>query len=463
MKKETGVPGEFDPDRAAGDAADRAFDRLLRESRPAGGPGESIDDTHIESEALAAWAEGALDAGDEAAIERHLAECARCQEVAAAFARTAEPTATHQTTPATPAVVMPFRPRRVWRWVAPIAAAAAATVVWIAWPPRDSATVGVAPVDSIARVTPAPEMPVPRAPAQTQQGQSAAEAKPAAQSGVAVLPDAPGRRSAKTAQATASPAPVTSPEPVAAPPPPPPALPPPTPPAATPTPIIPTVTTPTPIAPPATTAPPPVVVGGIAGGIPPATADAARRASQVALAQTPVAIVVAEFSSPRSEMTTMTAAAGGGTGAAGAAGGRGGGGGGGRGGAGRGGGARAAAESRAPTPAMARWRVLASGAVERSDDAVSWVPIAIDPPVVAIGGAAPSPTVCWLIGRGGVVLLSTDGRTFRRVTSPTIAEIVSIRATSAREASVTTADGRVLVTTDAGVTWRLQGSPTSSF
>jgi photosystem II stability/assembly factor-like uncharacterized protein len=107
--------------------------------------------------------------------------------------------------------------------------------------------------------------------------------------------------------------------------------------------------------------------------------------------------------------------------------------------------------------------VLADGALQRSGDGASWIPVAIDPPVVVLGGAAPSPTVCWLIARGGLVLRSTDGRTFSRVASPTIAELISIRAVNAQEASVTTADGRVLVTSDGGANWRLQGSPTSSF
>src|SRR4029078_4505803 len=74
----------------------------------------------LDSEALAAWSGGALDARARGAVERHPADCARCQALLAAMART-EPQ---------PA------PSRWWRpstfgWLAPLAAAAAAILVLI--------------------------------------------------------------------------------------------------------------------------------------------------------------------------------------------------------------------------------------------------------------------------------------------------------------------------------------------
>ena len=102
-----------------------------------------------------------------------------------------------------------------------------------------------------------------------------------------------------------------------------------------------------------------------------------------------------------------------------------------------------------------RWRVLANGRVARSIDAgATWTGTAVDPALHITGGAAPQPQVCWLIGRAGVVLLSTDGTTFARVPFPDTADPLSIRASSAREATVTTAAGRILTTTDGGLTWR---------
>jgi hypothetical protein len=105
-----------------------------------------------------------------------------------------------------------------------------------------------------------------------------------------------------------------------------------------------------------------------------------------------------------------------------------------------------------PDPAI-RWRVSGS-AVQRSTDAgATWQPQSpgVDVPLTA--GAAPQPSVCWLVGRGGTVLLSTDGQTWRRLPFPEAVDLAGVRASSAASASVTTADGRVLATSDGGATW----------
>jgi photosystem II stability/assembly factor-like uncharacterized protein len=118
--------------------------------------------------------------------------------------------------------------------------------------------------------------------------------------------------------------------------------------------------------------------------------------------------------------------------------------------------------SSAPPPV--RWRILPSKAVERSTTGgASWEPIVIDPPATLTGGVAASSTVCWLIGRAGVVLRSVDGIHFDRVTFPEAVDLASVRSTGAAQAGVTTADGRVFVTIDGGLTWRLQGFQSSSF
>jgi photosystem II stability/assembly factor-like uncharacterized protein len=101
--------------------------------------------------------------------------------------------------------------------------------------------------------------------------------------------------------------------------------------------------------------------------------------------------------------------------------------------------------------------VLSSGAVERSSDAgTSWQPITIDPPTLRITNGSASPTACWLVGRDGVVLLSTDGTNFTRVTPPAPVDLASITATSPREATVRTSDGRTFLTTDGGQTWTVR-------
>ena len=73
---------------------------------------------------------------------------------------------------------------------------------------------------------------------------------------------------------------------------------------------------------------------------------------------------------------------------------------------------------------------------------------------VVSAGFAPSRDVCWLVGRAGLVLLTTDGRTFTRLPFPEPLDLVLAIATGPRVASVTAADGRVFETVDAGLTWR---------
>ena len=92
--------------------------------------------------------------------------------------------------------------------------------------------------------------------------------------------------------------------------------------------------------------------------------------------------------------------------------------------------------------------------MERSSDGgATWLPVPIPVTPLLAGGSAPTNTVCWLAGRAGTVLLSTDGTTFRQVTKPVDADLVSVRAIDARSATVRTADGRTFATTDGGATW----------
>jgi len=101
-----------------------------------------------------------------------------------------------------------------------------------------------------------------------------------------------------------------------------------------------------------------------------------------------------------------------------------------------------------------RWRLGPAGSVEFSTDAgTAWEsrPTGEDADLTA--GASPGGTVCWVVGRGGTVLLTTDGRQWRRVTFPVAADLVAVQATDARTATVTAADGRRFRTVDGGGTW----------
>jgi photosystem II stability/assembly factor-like uncharacterized protein len=70
-----------------------------------------------------------------------------------------------------------------------------------------------------------------------------------------------------------------------------------------------------------------------------------------------------------------------------------------------------------------------------------------------VAGTAPASTVCWVVGRTGTVLLTVDGRRWERLPFPEPVDVVSVQASDARTATVTTADGRRFRSTDAGRTW----------
>jgi hypothetical protein len=101
-----------------------------------------------------------------------------------------------------------------------------------------------------------------------------------------------------------------------------------------------------------------------------------------------------------------------------------------------------------------RWRIGASGMVQRSSDAgANWEMLPTGATEQLTAAASPSPTVCWVVGRAGTVLLSTDGRRFRRTAFPERADLAAVQATDGRAATVTTADGRTFRTADGGQTW----------
>lgn len=102
-----------------------------------------------------------------------------------------------------------------------------------------------------------------------------------------------------------------------------------------------------------------------------------------------------------------------------------------------------------------RWRTLTGGSVARSTDGgTTWQTQSTGVPATLTAGTAPSPTTCWLVGPDGIVVLSTDGRTWQRVPFPEAIDFISIRASDGANATVTAADGRTFVTTDGGKTWR---------
>jgi hypothetical protein len=101
-----------------------------------------------------------------------------------------------------------------------------------------------------------------------------------------------------------------------------------------------------------------------------------------------------------------------------------------------------------------RWRIVPGGNVERSTDhGLTWQVQETGATLTLAGGASPSPSVCWLVGPAGTVLLSTDGRRWQRLALPETTDLISVRAADDKIASVTASDGRTFSTRDGGLTW----------
>jgi hypothetical protein len=103
-----------------------------------------------------------------------------------------------------------------------------------------------------------------------------------------------------------------------------------------------------------------------------------------------------------------------------------------------------------------QYRIPGAGVVERSSDGgATWQGQSVKPNSEILAGAAPSENVCWLVGRGGIILLTTDGQKWRKIPSPSAVDLVGVTAADAASATVTAADGREFSTKDGGRTWQL--------
>ena len=101
-----------------------------------------------------------------------------------------------------------------------------------------------------------------------------------------------------------------------------------------------------------------------------------------------------------------------------------------------------------------RWRAGAAGVVHRSTDGgLTWALQQTGTTANFTAGSSPARDVCWLVGRGGTVLLSVDGTTWQLRSFPEKIDLVAVQATDAKSATVTTSDGRRFSTTDGGATW----------
>jgi len=109
-----------------------------------------------------------------------------------------------------------------------------------------------------------------------------------------------------------------------------------------------------------------------------------------------------------------------------------------------------------PAPTV-KWRIAASGFVERSEDGgATWKGQEVDATATLLAGSAPDEKTCWVVGRGGLVLVTKDGRIWKKIPPPASADIVTVSAEDASSATVTTADGRRFSTHNSGKKWKLE-------
>jgi hypothetical protein len=111
-----------------------------------------------------------------------------------------------------------------------------------------------------------------------------------------------------------------------------------------------------------------------------------------------------------------------------------------------------------PTPdPMVSWRISEIGFVERTTNAgASWKKEKLrsfEPNPQITTGYAPTAKICWLVGRGGVILLTVDGSHWTPIPAPLTTDFVSVTAKDNFSATVTAADGRKFQTDDAGDHW----------
>ena len=376
-----------------------SFNRLLREALKAPAldpPGRCLD-----PETVAAWCDGTLDAASRAAAEAHAAACERCQALMAAMMRS-EPAVAQR----------PWWRSPAFGWLAPLTVAAAAVLIWVGLPERrqspseaDAAAQPSSAAASAPLTTPATAE-APPEPERLRESSKAAAAPPAGR----LESRAPSNREATSRPpASAAAAPPVATERVQ---------------EAVGTTVDPATRLPPVVAPEPSSAPARAQADAALAAAPPPQAPAtapiqARPAPQAqagALTESVnIAADAARVDSARAQREIVVPSADGST----------------------------------------RWRITTSGMVQRSiDRGLTWENQPTGESAILTAGAAPSNTVCWLVGRGGVVLLTTDGRSWRRVPFPQTLDLIAVAASNDRQATVTAASGAKFTTTDGGRSWR---------
>ena len=367
-----------------------AVDRLIRDALGAR-DGTGIG-TCPDAELLAAFAEQRLPTGERAALEQHLARCADCQQVLTILAHDDASTAVAEK-------AEPSRPLAwVWRWLAPAAAVAGMVILYVALKPAtlDQAATAPEPAQVVAQRSPD------ATPDTERLRDAAATSEMKSGTGAAAVNGRRGERLDARAESEPTAA-AQRPEnartlEVAAPEPPPPA--------------------------PAARIQPGSPPAGVAGA-PPAPVMAAAAERPVPEEKTVVA--ADEAAKPKAGMRREAVFA-----------------------------AASATESLLLTSpdAQTLWRIDSRSILLKSTDGGrTWRVQHSDPSHALTAGTAVSASVCWVVGRAGIVLVTTDGEQWVARPLPDPVDLVSIEAQSAMVATVTAADGRTFATNDGGHSW----------
>lgn len=102
------------------------------------------------------------------------------------------------------------------------------------------------------------------------------------------------------------------------------------------------------------------------------------------------------------------------------------------------------------------WRVWPHGKIEFSiDSGHTWDKQNSGVIADLTAGSAPSHKVCWVVGKAGTILLTTDrGKHWKTLASPTTEDLEGVNAEDAKRASVwTTSHKHSFATNDGGATW----------
>jgi hypothetical protein len=103
-----------------------------------------------------------------------------------------------------------------------------------------------------------------------------------------------------------------------------------------------------------------------------------------------------------------------------------------------------------------RWRIAGTTLDVSADGGATWSPATgVTPAELAdvTSGASPGRGASWLVGRGGLVLVTTDERRFVRTSPPAPALLIGVEPQDGAIAEVRAADGRAWRTVNMGRTW----------